>query len=84
MRHFASPEFWELYQTLPRRVRRQADSNHRKLKANPFHPSVHLKQVGPYWSAGVGLSYRALAVRDGDDLVWFWIGPHTEYDRLIR
>jgi hypothetical protein len=31
----------------------------------------------------VGLHYRALAVEDGADLIWFWIGTHAEYDRLL-
>ena len=22
--------------------------------------------------------------REGDDLVWFWIGSHADYDQLIR
>jgi catechol 2,3-dioxygenase-like lactoylglutathione lyase family enzyme len=25
-----------------------------------------------------------LAIESGDDLVWFWVGTHTEYERLIR
>jgi hypothetical protein len=29
------------------------------------------------------LHYRALAVADGSDLVWFWIGTHAEYDRIL-
>ena len=33
---------------------------------------------------GVGLGYRALAVLDGDLAVWFWIGTHADYDRLLR
>jgi hypothetical protein len=32
----------------------------------------------------VGLHYRALAVEDGDDLIWFWIGTHAQYDAIIR
>ena len=27
---------------------------------------------------------RALAVKDGSDFIWFWVGKHDEYDRLIR
>jgi len=38
----------------------------------------------PIYSARVGLGYRALAVRDDDTVVWFWIGTHADYDRLIR
>jgi hypothetical protein len=32
----------------------------------------------------VGLGYRALGVRESDTMVWFWIGSHAEYDRLVR
>ena len=53
------------------------------LKANPRHPSLHFRNVGRYWSARVGASYRAVAVLDGDDFVWFWIGSHAEYDRIV-
>lgn len=35
------------------------------------------------YSARIGLGYRALAVMKKDSLVWFWIGDHGEYDRLI-
>jgi hypothetical protein len=27
--------------------------------------------------------YRALGVRDGEEIVWFWIGSHADYDRVI-
>jgi hypothetical protein len=26
---------------------------------------------------------QALAVEDGQEMAWFWIGSHAEYDRLI-
>ncbi|MFA7370228.1 MAG: hypothetical protein WC334_11335 [Kiritimatiellales bacterium] len=35
------------------------------------------------WSVRVGRRYRALAVQEEDTLIWFWIGTHAEYDRLI-
>ena len=35
------------------------------------------------YSVRVGLNHRALAFDFGEHLVWFWIGPHDEYDRLI-
>jgi hypothetical protein len=31
----------------------------------------------------IGRGYRALGRRQGDTLVWFWIGTHDDYDRLI-
>jgi hypothetical protein len=35
------------------------------------------------YSARVGLGYRALGALDGSEIAWFWIGPHSEYDRFI-
>ncbi|HMO26342.1 MAG TPA: hypothetical protein PKB10_08730 [Tepidisphaeraceae bacterium] len=60
-----------------------ADANFELLKAEPRHPSLHFKRVGAYWSARVGLHYRALSVAEDDAMIWFWIGHHDEYDRLI-
>lgn len=48
------------------------------------HPSLHFKPAGRYWSVRVGIHFRALAIRDGDDFIWFWIGTHAEYYRLLR
>jgi hypothetical protein len=69
---------------LPAEIRRLADTNYRLLKSNPNHPSLQFKEVGRFRSVRVGLHYRALAVEAGEDIVWFWIGHHAEYDRLIR
>ncbi|WP_108004080.1 ParE family toxin-like protein [Mycoplana dimorpha] len=81
--HHASPSFWRAYNALPTHVRKLADQNFEILKADPKHPSLHLKQVGRFWSVRVGISWRALAVADGDDLIWFWIGSHADYDKLV-
>jgi hypothetical protein len=54
------------------------------LKANPYHPSLRLKVIGPYWVVRVSRGYRALARRKDNDFFWFWIGPHDEYDRILK
>ena len=64
-------------------MRRLADSNFALLKSDPSHPSLSFRPVGGFWSVRVGLHYRALAVEAGEDLLWFWIGHHAEYDRLV-
>lgn len=84
MNHFASPDFWAAYERLPEPVRRLADKNFALLRSNRNHPSLHLKRVGRFRSVRVGLHHRALAVEDGEDLIWFWIGTHAEYDRLVK
>jgi hypothetical protein len=84
VRHSASSAFWTAYERLPAEARSLADRCYALLKSNPSHPSLHFKPVGKYWSVRVGLRYRALAVPVPDGLVWFWIGTHAEYDRLIK
>jgi hypothetical protein len=81
--HHAAQEFWASYNALPASIREQADSAFELLKANPQHPSLHFKKVGRFWSARVGLHYRAVGVDARDGIVWFWIGTHAEYDKLI-
>jgi hypothetical protein len=55
-------------------------------RAEPQHPGLRFKCVNKreeVYSIRVGLNWRALAYKDGDSLVWFWIGSHAEYDRLV-
>jgi hypothetical protein len=84
VKHHASPDFWALYRMLPREVRELADKNFELLKADPRHPSLHFKRVGRFYSARVGLAYRALSVEVEDGCLWFWIGSHAAYNRIIK
>jgi hypothetical protein len=84
MRHFASPSFWLAYDALPVAIRELADKNFALLKSDPRHLSLRLKKVGRFWSVRVGLRYRALATEVDGGLLWFWIGSHSEYDRLVK
>ena len=66
-------------------MRRQAIKQHRLWLQNPRHPSLQFKQlfVGT-WSVRINDDYRAVARRRKNLIVWFWIGPHTEYNRLAK
>jgi hypothetical protein len=82
--HYTTQRFWKCYNALPKAIQRVADQNYELLKADPSHPSLHFKKVGPYWSVRVGKGYRALGVEVQDGISWVWIGTHAEYDQLIR
>jgi hypothetical protein len=83
MQHRKDRRFQKAYEALPPAVRSQADKSFALLKQSPSHPSLRFKKVGRYWSVRVSRTYRALAVEVGGDLIWFWIGTHRDYDRLI-
>lgn len=84
MKQFASPDFWFHYRLLPENIQDLADKNFSLLKENSRHPSLRLKKVGIFWSARVGISYRALGKEREEGIVWIWIGTHAEYDQLIK
>ncbi len=84
MRHFTHPSFWKDYQAPPPEIRDLADRNFALLKENTQHPSLHFERVGRFWSARVGIHYRAIAVEAPDGIVWFRIVPHDQYDRIMR
>lgn len=86
MRSKRTKQFRALYQALPESVQQQANHAYRLFAADSSHPGLDFKQVskkGPTYSARVGIHYRALAVRRADHWLWFWIGRHAEYDRLL-
>lgn len=83
MRSSTTHSFRSRLKLLPPEVRALATKNFKLWLADPFHPSLHFKKIGDFWSVRIGINYRALATRDGDLTKWFWIGPHDEYERLI-
>jgi hypothetical protein len=76
--------FWACFDRLSREVQTAARKKYRLWQRDPFHPSLHFKEVVPdLWSVRVNLQYRAPGRRRGELVVWFWIGTHEEYDGLI-
>ena len=81
--HRTSERFWKYLENLPDPIQRIAKRNFQLLKADPSHPSLHFKKVGKFWSARIGLDYRALAIKDKEDFIWVWIGTHDDYTRIM-
>ena len=82
--HRTTPRFWNLFEKIPPSIQAVARKNFELLKQNPSHPSLHFKKIGDLWSARAGLNYRAISVQDADEFIWFWIGSHTDYERLLK
>ena len=71
---------------LPPEIRLQAREAYKLFKQNPHHPSLRFRQVHPtepIFSARVTRGYRAVGIRVGDTIIWFWIGSHAGYERLL-
>ena len=79
-------QFRRLLYNLPTDVRAQAKRSYEHFREDPFQVSPKFKKVNDkknVWSVRIGLAYRALGVREGEQINWFWIGSHAEYDQLI-
>ncbi len=87
MNSFLMPQFLALYRALPEHVRHQARQAYALFQQDAHHPSLRFRRVHPsrpIFSARVGIDYRVVGIRDGNDIFWFWIGSHAEYDHLLR
>ena len=78
--------FWRLFSKLPADIQRDAQRAYRLFQSDPAHPGLQFKKLEgeeAIYSARIGLDYRALAVMKKDQVIWYWIGSHADYDRLV-
>jgi hypothetical protein len=79
--------FRKLFANLPKQVQEQARGAYRQFKQDPYYPSLRFKKVHPQlpiYSARISKNYRAVGQLDEDTIIWFWVGSHAEYDRLLE
>jgi hypothetical protein len=81
-----TPSFWRALARLNSNDRDAARRSFRLFVENPAHNSLHFKKLAGHadlWSVRVNLNVRAVAQRDGDTLMWVWIGSHADFDNLF-
>lgn len=86
MKSSTTARFRKAFTRLPKPVQRQARAAYRLFQKSPNHPGLRFKKVHPtepIYSARISLDYRALGVMEDAEIVWFWIGSHADYDRLL-
>jgi hypothetical protein len=79
--------FWKVFALLPERVQQQAEKAYAQWKADSYSHGLHFKcihQTKSVYSIRIGIGYRALGRRHGDEMIWFWIGTHEAYNELIK
>lgn len=86
MKSRTTERFRKALASLPVHVRKQAREAYRQFKRDPERRSLRFKQVHttlPIYSVRIGKGYPALGQKDAKGIVWFWIGSHAEYDKLL-
>lgn len=86
MKSFTTGRFWKTFEKLPPHIQRKARASYQLWKENPYHPSLQFKQIHPnkpIYAVRVGIGWRAVGTKSGNEIVWFWIGSHEEYNNLV-
>ena len=77
--------FRKRFDRLPTDIQEQAKAAYRLWKVDPYYPSLQFKRIDPeepIYPVRIGLHYRAVGIREGDTILWYFIGTHAEYDHL--
>ena len=80
-------KFHKDFQDLPEDIQALARQAYRLWRQNPWHSGLQFKQVHPsrpYYSVRIGAHWRAVGEKAGNEITWFWIGSHAEYDALLK
>ncbi len=86
MNSVTSPDFRRDFAALPDQIKRQARDAYRLFRSDPHHPGLKFKKLPPHediWSVRINNNYRAIGRRRDELIVWFFIGSHADYDKLI-
>ena len=76
--------FWRLYADLPVGIKSAAREAFGRFRENQAHPGLRLERLRAdprAWSVRVTRDCRAVALRNGDNWTWVWIGTHRDFDR---
>lgn len=87
MKSRTTAQFRKLFADLPEQAQELTRQAYRQFIEDPRHPSLRFKKVHPelpIYSARISQDYRSVGQLDGDTVVWFWVGSHAKYDRLLR
>jgi len=87
MKSKTSNRFWKCYRELPEQTKKEAKKAYREFKKNPYHPDLHFKRIHstrPIFSLRVTKDYRAVGIQQNNQVIWFWIGSHGDYDNLAK
>lgn len=72
---------WKHFDAPPAVIQKLAREKYSLWQREPFHPSLKFEERrNGICVARIGEHHRALGIRDGEIVAWFWIGTHAEYN----
>jgi len=79
--------FWRCYRELPEEIKAEAKEAYKKFKRNPYYPGLRYKRIHstrPIFSLRIRKNYRAVGIQQDKEIIWFWIGSHADYEKLLN
>lgn len=86
MKSRTTNKFWKCYNDLPVEIKEKARETYQQFQKDPYHPGLHFKRIHsnrPIFSVRISKDYRAVGIIQNNEIIWFWIGTHSDYDKLI-
>jgi len=87
MKSRTSPRFKKCAASLPPEIKKSAREAFKLFSEDPYYPGLRFKKVHsslPVFSVRINIDYRAAGMVDGDEIIWFWIGSHADYEKLLK
>lgn len=87
MKSSITEEFRDAFARLPKNIQQQARKAYRKFQDFPGNPGLHFKKIHTQreiYSIRITKNYRALGALQDDEIIWFWIGSHADYNQLVK
>ena len=78
--------FRKTFAALPKQVQRQAKEAYKQFIKDPFYPSLRFKRIHStelIFSVRINVEYRAVGIQSENEMIWFWIGSHEDYTKLL-
>ena len=78
--------FRKTFDQLPAKIQHQAKEVYKQFRQDPFYPSLRFKRVHstkPVYSVRINVEYRAVGIQNENEMIWFWIGSHENYTKLL-
>jgi hypothetical protein len=87
LKSLTTPRFWKAFEELPAVIQDRAKAAYDLWQRDPHNDVLQFKRVHTkreIYSVRIGKDYRALGVMEESEMTWFWIGSHSDYDKLLK
>ena len=87
MKSFTTDKFRKAFDNLPENIKSLAKKTYNIWKDDPYHKILKYKQIHSskeIYSVKIGKGWKTLGLKREEKMVWFWIGSHADYDKLIK